>query len=315
VAVVAGIDEAGYGPFLGPLVVGAVAFEVPDEARGADLWNRLADVVGRSPRDPDRLPVDDSKRLFSQARGVRHIERTALAFAAAAGHRARSFRALLAACAEVGDELAAYPWHAEADFALPLAADSAQVGTDAARVRRAPGARFLGVKLLPVPVGEFNRIVAAHGTKSATLFLKTAKLLRWLWEAWGDRGLVVAVDKHGGRNRYEHLLHETLFGATIRTLVEGSEQSLYEVAAGPRRMAIGFYRAGDARHLPVALASIFSKYLRELFMRNLNAWWRQHVPGLRPTAGYATDARRFLRDIAAARQRLRIPDHLLVRNL
>ncbi len=312
-AVVAGIDEAGYGPLLGPLVVSAVALDVPDPAAGEDLWTRLADVVTRSTRDPLRVAVDDSKRLFSQSRGVRHIERTALAFAAAADRSATTFRSLLGAVADVADDLDAYPWYRGADFPVPLAADAGQIEADAARLRQAAGARFLGVRCLPVLVGEYNRLVAEHGTKSATLFLKTASLLAALWRDWGERGLIVHVDKHGGRNRYGLLLHQTFFGARVHAFTEGAQESIYTVADGPRRMTIGFYEKGDARHLPVALASIYSKYLRELFMHLLNAWWCEQVPGLKPTAGYATDGQRFLRDIAAARQRLGIPDAQLIR--
>ncbi len=337
-AVIAGIDEAGYGPLLGPLVVSGVAFDVPDDAVGDDLWTRLADTVSRSPRDSARVPVDDSKRLFDQSRGPRHIERTALAFAAAAprsvlddsprpnhwaphdlpqskvpGTLLWTFRGVLGALAELGDDLDGYPWHQGVDFTLPLAADPAQVGPDAERLRAAAGARFLGAWSLPVLVGEYNHLVESHGTKSATLFLKTARLLERFWRDCGERGLVVHVDKHGGRNRYGLLLHQTFFGARVRTLAEGPRESIYTVTDGPRRMTIGFYEGGDGRHLPVALASIFSKYLRELFMHSFNAWWCQRVPGLKPTAGYALDGRRFLADTADTRQRLGIPDHLLIR--
>jgi len=374
VAVIAGIDEAGYGPLLGPLVVSAVAFDVGSHlhfahgghvrnedvtpAAGEDLWTRLADVVTRSARDPCRVAVDDSKRLFNQSRGVRHIERTALAFAAAAQGanlpfcplslpgrgrlvreagegeattegtpspyplpprgrgviRPATFRSLLRAVADVAEaDLDAEPWYRGADFPIPLAADAAQVEADAARLRQASGARFLGVRSLPVLVAEYNRLVTAHGTKSATLFLKTSALLAALWRDWGERGLIVRVDKHGGRNRYGLLLHQTFFGARVRTLAEGAQESLYTVADGPRRMTIGFYEGGDARHLPVALASIYSKYLRELLMHPFNAWWCERVPGLKPTAGYAADGRRFLRDTAAARRQLGIPDPQLIR--
>jgi hypothetical protein len=313
-AVVAGIDEAGYGPLLGPLVVSGVAFEVPDAAAGDDLWARLADVVSRSPRDPTRVPVDDSKRLFDQSRGPRHIERAALAFASVApGTSTVTFRGVLNALAELGEELEGYPWHRGADFAVPLAADPSQVEADAVRLRSAPGARFLGAWTLPVLVGEYNRLVERHGTKSATLFLKTARLLERFWRDWGERGLFVHVDKHGGRNRYGLLLHQTFLGARVRTLAEGPKESLYTVADGARHMTIGFYEGGDRRHLPVALASIFSKYLRELFMHAFNAWWQERVPGLAATAGYVVDARRFLADIAPARLKLGIDDRLLVR--
>ena len=298
-AVVAGIDEAGYGPRLGPLLVSAVAFEVPD--------------VGRSLRDRERIAVDDSKRLFNQAMGPRHIERTALAFAAAIGLEPATFRELLDAVAELADEPDAYPWYAGADFGVPLAAERAQVAADARRLRQAPGARFLEVRALPVLVREYNRMVDSVGTKSATLFLKTAALLSRLWQRWGDAGLVVHVDKHGGRDRYGLLLHQTFFGSRVKVFREGRDASVYEVADGARRMQVGFYRQGDSRHLPIALASVYSKYLRELFMRGFNAWWTQRVPGLKPTAGYAADATRFLRDIEPARRQLGIDDRILIR--
>jgi ribonuclease HII len=49
----------------------------------------------------------------------------------------------------------------------------------------------------------------------------------------------------------------------------------------------------------VALASIVSKAIRELWMDGFNAYWCARVPGLRPTAGYPVDARRFRRAIEA----------------
>lgn len=299
-AVVVGIDEAGYGPRLGPLVITAAAFRVRDELAEAPLWDLMAPVAGRGSRSPGLIPVDDSKRLFSQALGVRRLERTALAFAAVAGVRAATFRALLGALAAIREDPDAYPWYRGWDAALPREAMPDQRERDAARLLGLQGVEFLGARLAPVLTGELNRMIEAHGTKAAALFLKTADLLAWAWERWGEDGLLVRADKHGGRNRYGLLIHQTFFGAEVRTAVEGRDASQYLVRRGPRRMAVGFYKDGDARYLPVALASVFSKYVRELFMESFNAYWTGRVPGLRPTAGYGADARRFLDQLAAA---------------
>ena len=49
--------------------------------------------------------------------------------------------------------------------------------------------------------------------------------------------------------------------------------------------------------LGFALASMAAKYLRELFMEGLNAFFAARVEGLRPTAGYYGDGTRFLEEV------------------
>ena len=56
-----------------------------------------------------------------------------------------------------------------------------------------------------------------------------------------------------------------------------------------------------------------AKYLRELSMRPFNAFWQRHIPNLKPTAGYPTDARRFFDDIGDVRQRLTIANDVIWR--
>jgi ribonuclease HII len=75
-----------------------------------------------------------------------------------------------------------------------------------------------------------------------------------------------------------------------------------------------FTEKAEAQCLPVAVASMLSKYLREAMMRRFNAWWRQHLPDVAPTAGYYGDGVRFLQDIDAKRRELAIPDADLIRS-
>ena len=66
--------------------------------------------------------------------------------------------------------------------------------------------------------------------------------------------------------------------------------------------------------LPVAVASMLSKYLREALMRRFNAFWQTHLPEVSPTAGYYGDGARFLQDIDSKRRELGIADAELVRS-
>ena len=71
-------------------------------------------------------------------------------------------------------------------------------------------------------------------------------------------------------------------------------------------MRVTFMPRADAGDLCVALASMVSKYLRELLMAEFNEFWRKHLPDLVPTAGYHGDAGRFFADIKPVRRRLKI---------
>jgi hypothetical protein len=66
--------------------------------------------------------------------------------------------------------------------------------------------------------------------------------------------------------------------------------------------------------MPAALASMTSKYLRELAMRAFNDFWCGHVPDLAPTAGYPLDARRFRAAIQETQVALGIADRIVWRN-
>ena len=47
---VLGIDEAGYGPTLGPLLVCASLWRVEPKHTGCDFWEALADSVVKEPK-------------------------------------------------------------------------------------------------------------------------------------------------------------------------------------------------------------------------------------------------------------------------
>ncbi len=77
---------------------------------------------------------------------------------------------------------------------------------------------------------------------------------------------------------------------------------------------VHFEVSAEAFHLPVALASMLSKYLRELFMGRFNGYWRSVAGQIDPTAGYYTDGRRFYEQIAGHVARMGIDEAMIYRS-
>ena len=108
----------------------------------------------------------------------------------------------------------------------------------------------------------------------------------------------VRGDKHGGRRYcYGPLTRVHSPGIWVDRGCEGAELSRYTVHDGTRRMRVGLEPRADRNDGLVALASIVSKTIRELWMDIFNGYWCDRVPGLKRTAGYRTDAKRFRRRI------------------
>ena len=158
---------------------------------------------------------------------------------------------------------------------------------------------------------RFNRLTSECGNKAEVLSQLTLALLA---RALPDDALPVFVlcDKHGGRNRYGSLLQRQFPDPLIEVHAESLPLSIYRWTDRGRRVEVRFQARGES-WLPAALASMVSKYLRELAMLAFNDFWCGHVPALQRTAGYPGDARRFMDQIADARAVLSIDDDCLWR--
>jgi hypothetical protein len=308
-----GMDEAGYGPNLGPLVVTATVWEVPGHPREADLWECFGDAVTATPeRGDSRLHVADSKQVYSPARGIGGLERGVLAALRLMGRSPAGFRELLAAVgADAFGPLHAEPWFDGCDLSLPHVCADEPLDALAERWNaccRAHGIRLLAIRSDVVLTRRFNGLLESDGGKGLALSRISLRLLRQVWDPDSAEPTWIVADKHGGRNRYEHLLHEVLDGQMLFCVGESAEQSRYRVGNTELR-----FQPGAEAHLPVALASMTCKYIRELAMVLFNDYWSRQVEGLAPTKGYPTDAARFRREIAAAQVRLGIDDAVLWR--
>lgn len=335
--IIAGIDEAGYGPILGPLVVSMTAFRTPnDELRseGTNLWEQLTSRVvltappkGRKGGSDKRLVVCDSKLLKRGKRGLDRMEESVLAFVATApaaptalcdGSEALSLACLEEAFGFDSEQLSNYPWYRDfASLALPRWGFRSEIRRKRSVLTEAlaaAGVETLAVRPVAVHPAEFNRGVKQAGNKHLLEWTIVGRFVRTLFRRFGSEGVRVTVDQLGGRRRYGPILAQLLPQARVKRQTNGvGDDPVYVITQGDAVMHVRFRQKADQKTFEVALASMMSKYLRELLMQPLNAFFEERIPGLKPTAGYYVDGRRFLEDIGGTIAALSLDRELLVR--
>lgn len=326
--VIAGIDEAGYGPLLGPLVVGSCAFEV--EGDGCDplgdaegwpcLWKRLGRYVSRNRSKTGRkLHVNDSKLVYSPAGGLKELERSVLAIGATRDGWCDDLPAFLGQVAsDALPDLGYYPWYAPADQErFPLEQDAVAVRLIAKALREhmdAGATRCVRLAARVVLERQLNRMIDATRNKGSVLFSVSAIHLSELLRQFGERDLLIVCDRQGGREHYGHLLRLMFEEWALEVNREEDGYADYTLRRNGHGVRLIFREKAEVKCMSVAVASMLSKYLREALMRRFNAYWQNLLPDVRPTAGYYGDGMRFLNDISDKRQELGITDELLVRS-
>lgn len=323
---IAGIDEAGYGPVVGPLVVGRSVFRLPEALVKVPLWEVLDSAICRTLKEArkGRLAINDSKKLTTKAAGIKHLEMGCLAFVPGDDGdwpaRLDDWLHLLGSVA--AERVGHLPWYA-ANEAMPWQSlpASPHVEVESLRIARAMLQRAMAERdIACVEIGAavlmedlFNELVGKLRTKAGVSFTFVGKHLAHLWEHYGEAGIHVAIDRQGGRTRYLDLLMEMFPDAQFTVAEETQERAAYRMVLGTRSMSVSFLVRAEEQHLPVALASMASKYTRELMMDRMNHWFTQRIDGLKPTKGYAVDGGRFLEEVQPHAERLNIDLRLLRR--
>ncbi len=270
----AGIDEAGYGPTLGPLCVVCVQVECAD----LPTLHAVLQATG----------VRDSKQVHRPG-DLAPLEEICLpALAWLCGTPPATAADLFACLGEDRAQRQHAPWMAGAeDLALPLAA-------------RAPAA-WASDELRPLGLGgrivhppAYNQALGS-GLNKADLELELVRGL--LTGLRRDAASATVVDRLGGRRYYRELVQGAWPDDLVLIEEEGPAASRYLCQRGTDAHRVAFLVDGESASPLTALASCLAKYARELHMLLFNRWFCQRHPGLRPTAGYPEDAKRWLGDL------------------
>ncbi len=316
---VIGMDEAGYGPNLGPLVVTATVWEVPGAPKRTKFWDDFDGlVVQHAPRSASEIQIADSKAVHDPAKGVGPLERGVLAAWTMLHGLPGTLMdwwpkvALHPLYSVTADKACPEPWFVDSDLNLPQQTchqevlDLAQAWSERCAEKRV---HLRTIRSDIVLTRRFNELTTQHDSKGLALSGISMRLLQEVLPITDGQPTLVWCDKHGGRNRYDELLQDIAGDAFISRLEEGPERSRYRIG----QTEICFQTKAEA-HLPVALSSMVCKYLRESTMDLFNQFWQRHQPELKATKGYPLDARRFKEAITETQLRLGIDELDLWRN-
>jgi len=316
-AVLVGIDEAGFGPILGPLVVSSSTFSLPDHLIKADLWQ----ILRKSTADKrkylaGRLLITDSKKAYSKSIGIKHLQRTVLACLRCLGRKPATLTQLLTLlCPEFPERLKTYPWYKKAD-SYDILADEADMAIASGVLKSdlaSNDAELLMLRSFCLDVAYYNKMVSNVKNKASVLFTATSTLIKTAFDNFGGEELQILIDRQGGRVRYRKILQRMFPGMELKILHESPKTSSYELKADGKQMRLHFVIGADEQFLPVSLASMVSKYLRELLVDNINRYFVGFHADLRPTAGYWKDGLRFIQDLKANIPHVQFDSNQLIR--
>ncbi len=317
-AVLVGIDEAGFGPILGPLVVSSSALSLPHDLLKSDLWQVLRrSLSNRRKRLAGRLLVADSKKAYSKSIGIKHLERTVLTALKCLGQEPATLIELTERiCPNCVGRLSAYPWYQDAG-SHRLSSDGADRVIASAVLTddlASNAMELLSLESFCLDVAYYNKMVAAVKNKANVLFTATCRLIQTAYDNFGGDDLHIMIDRQGGRVHYRKNLQRMFGEMELKILRETPATSSYELKAGAKGMRLHFVVGADDRFLPVSLASMTSKYFRELLIGNINRYFNGFGADLKPTAGYWKDGLRFIEDIRTSLPDVRFDKEQLIRS-
>lgn len=301
------IDEAGYGPKLGPLVIAGTLWHRHDEqpTSATDAASMLS--IDQHTVDPFQaiatpvrvgdtvIRVDDSKQIYRGGSLVQLHQIFSVAHRFCGRTESTLTERLVTLIPQDQHVIRNVPWLGSLfdprSYSLPLAsAEETRTAIDqwdcspwklrditARMIDAKTFNRYCGVDH-PTPVESHVKLA----NKSDLLGEMSVRLAGDLLDrvsrqdeqtASGET-VQVFFDRHGGRRYYAGVIQAFFDCEPVRVVSESKTQSVYETIRHGHPVRLHFTVKGD-RHVPVALSSLHAKYLRELAMASLNDYFRR----------------------------------------
>lgn len=311
-----GTDEAGYGPNIGPLCIGGSRFLLnPSVVPNCDFSDQAflndADRLdwhsewNQQQSSQSKPVISDSKKAFSSGDSLNHLH--------------RSVSSLLSFLFQ-GEN---FDNKSLTDFLAPICnlpeknRNSRNPYWMRSQVKKSFPSGVVSwwdqlwfrpswARVAMISEKEFNDGLKIFGNKASLLSIRTLEIAKQLLECGaknesGDEfqntDFIVDCDRHGGRKKYLPMLMEVFGADWIETREESKGRSIYYWDTGRGARVYFRFEIKGERRFPVAVSSMLAKYIRERAMELVNDFWQDKVKGLKSTAGYPVDAKRFLSDI------------------
>ena len=310
-----GVDEAGYGPSMGPLTICATAWRVPGSFDACKMTSLLEPEFLAKPikSNSTHVPIGDSKKIHREALAVEGLILGArfLCYEIDGTIHSEWDSNIAAFARQDWERLASIPWYAKRQSIYFATLDKAIVDQcdyfhAASAKLRTHSIALTGIRMRVIDEVEFNRQVDRTGNKSTLLSEASLALVKQVISEYAREGedIEVYCDKHGGRNRYQAILTFMFDEEWFASEVESRACSRYSAKWDGHSIQIQFKVDGDSI-FPSAAASIIAKWTREELMERLNGFWETKVAGaIAPSAGYYVDAMRFAAQIADTASKL-----------
>lgn len=315
---IAGIDENGLGPKLGPLVVTGALFESEGDAYRAEAFVNAFGCAGAA----GGARVDDSKAVMS-ASNMAAGETTVLALTALAWGRVPStVNEFLSRVSESfpGAGLPPCPPSCAGlcdgdDVPLPCFGGTAGGASDLAAALqeglRREGLRVAALRSERLCPRRLNREASVERRNKADIDLAAfeRRILAFAGDG-GDDGDLYLCGK---------VMNLASYSARMTLPARHPVLSLSETRAESRYRLqdlgeVRFVLDGDSLHPPVAAASMVGKYVRELSMVRFNRFFAERVDGHVAVSGYGDPVtRRFVRRVLPLIDSLGVPRDCFLR--